>query len=114
MEIQKVLGSQSNLEKEKRSQRNLANFSLHYKVTVINTVRYWHKNRNTDQWNQIESQEISPHPYGQLIYNKGGKKIQWRKDGLFSKWCLENWTATCKRMILEYSNTIEENKLKMD
>ena len=46
--------------------------------------------------------EINP---SQLIYDKGGKNIHWKKYSLFNKWCWENQKATCKRIKLEHSLT---------
>ena len=100
----RLQNSQSNLEKENQSRRHhnprlqAVLQSCNHQDTMVlaqkQTLRSMEQNR--------ENPEMGPQTYGQLIFDKAGKNIQWNKDSLFSKWCWENWTATCRKVNLDH------------
>ena len=103
LEAQKTQNSQRHLEKEKWSWRNQAPWlqtilqSDTHQNHMVLAQRQTYRSVEQDRKPRIKPMHLQL-----LIYNKGGKNIQWRKDSSFNKWCWKNWTTTCKRMKLEY------------
>jgi hypothetical protein len=44
---------------------------------------------------------MTPWSYAHLIFDKGAKDIQWRKDSLFNKCCWEKCLSACKKLKLD-------------
>jgi hypothetical protein len=79
----------------------MPDLKLYYIAIVIKTAWYWYSDRQVDQWNRTEDPEMNPHAYGHLIFDKGAKTIQWKKDSIFNKRCWHNWWLSCRRMQID-------------
>jgi hypothetical protein len=76
------------IPKNKRTSGRITipDFKLYSRAIVIKFAWYWSNDRQFDQWNIIEDTEMNPHIYGHLIFDKGAKTIQRKKDNIFNKW----------------------------
>ena len=72
-------------EKNRAGVVTLLDFRYYYPAVEIKAACDCHKNRHVDQYNRVDSPEIIPCNYRQLIFDKGGKNTQWGKGSFFSK-----------------------------
>ena len=58
----------------------MPDLKLYYRAIVIKTAWYWYSDRQVDQRNKTKDPEKNPHTYAHLIFDKGAKTIQWKKE----------------------------------
>ena len=78
--------SQSNPKKNRIGSIIIPDFRLYYKSTVIETVQYQHEKQTHKLMEENRELRNESMPY-QLIFDKGAKKTQQRKDSFFNKCC---------------------------
>jgi hypothetical protein len=75
-------------KKKKKKKRTpgitIPDLKLYYRAIVIKTAWYWYNDRQVDRGNRIEDPEMNSHNCGHLIFGKGAKTIQWKKDSILN------------------------------
>jgi hypothetical protein len=99
----KTLRIAKTLLKDKRTSGGITmpDIKLYYRAIVIKTAWYWYSERQVVQWNRTEGAEMNAYTFGHLIFDKGAKNIQWKKDSIFNKCCWPNWWLSCRRMRID-------------
>ena len=83
VESEKTPNSQGNIEKENHSWRHHnAGFQVVLQSCDHQDSMVLAQNRHIDQWSRIVNPEMGPQLYSQLIFNKAGKTIHWKKESL--------------------------------
>jgi len=79
----------------------ISDLQLYYRAIVIKTAWYRYRDKHPDQWNRIEDPEIKPYIFGDLIFDKETKNIQWKKESIFNKWCWSKQLSVCRKMKID-------------
>jgi hypothetical protein len=77
---------------------NSPQLKVYYRATIIKIAWFRYSDRKVVKWNRTEDPRMYIYTYSHLIFDKGAKTIQWKKDSIFNKWCWLNWWLAYRRM----------------
>ena len=98
--LKRISSHLNNLEKNKSRRLTFPDFKTYYETLVIKTVWYLHKDRHIHKWNRIESPQVNPYIYSQVILTRLPRPFN-EENTFFNKYSWESWMYTLKRMKLD-------------
>jgi hypothetical protein len=79
----------------------IPDLKLYYRAIMIKNKWFWFRDKQVDQWKRIEYSEINSHTYDHLIFDKGSKPYNVKKESICNKWYKSNWRSACIRMQID-------------